>query len=104
MQLDTQANVVQALQSHRVDGAAVDLSTVRWMVKQDPTKYADSGMHWQHQLYGAAMRQGDLDWLQFVNTVFNVAMFGNDTAVYDAAFKEFFGEEPPARHPGFPMI
>ncbi|MEO9191722.1 MAG: transporter substrate-binding domain-containing protein [Acetobacteraceae bacterium] len=104
MQLDTQANVVQALESHRVDAAAVDLSTVRWMVKQDPNKYADSGKHWQHQLYGAAMRQGDLDWLQFVDTVFEVAMFGNDTDAYDAAFEKFFGETPPQRKPGFPMI
>jgi polar amino acid transport system substrate-binding protein len=31
-------------------------------------------------------------------------MFGNDTAEYDAAFQEFFGSKPPARHPGFPMI
>lgn len=104
MQLDTQANVVQALQSRRADAAAVDLSTVRWMVKQDPNRYADSGKHWQHQLYGAAMRQGDLDWMRFVDTVFNVAMFGNDTATYDAAFEKFFGETPPERHPGFPMI
>ncbi|HTU56429.1 MAG TPA: transporter substrate-binding domain-containing protein [Acetobacteraceae bacterium] len=104
MQLDTQANVIQALESHRVDAAAVDLSTVKWMVRQDPHRYADPGVHWQHQLYGAAVRQSDFDWLQFVNTTFNVAMFGNDTAEYDAAFKEFFGDTPPPRHPGFPMI
>lgn len=104
MQLDTQANVVQALESHRVDAAAVDLSTVRWMVRQNPSRYADSGKHWQNQLYGAAVRQGDLDWLQFVNTVFNVAMFGNDSETYDAAFEKFFGERPPPRKPGFPMI
>ncbi|TIU14461.1 MAG: ABC transporter substrate-binding protein, partial [Mesorhizobium sp.] len=30
MQIDTQANVLQALESKRVDGAAVDLSTVLW--------------------------------------------------------------------------
>jgi polar amino acid transport system substrate-binding protein len=29
---DTQANVIQALDSKRVDAAAVDLSTVRWLV------------------------------------------------------------------------
>jgi polar amino acid transport system substrate-binding protein len=104
MQLDTQANVVQALESHRVDAAAVDLSTVRWMVRQNPSRYADSGKHWQNQLYGAAVRQGDPDWLQFVNTVFNVAMFGNDSETYDAAFEKFFGERPPPRKPGFPMI
>lgn len=104
MQLDTQANVVQALESHRVEAAAVDLSTVRWMVKQAPNRYADSGKHWQHQLYSAALRQGDPDWLQYVNTVFDVAMFGNDTDEYDKPFEEFFGETPPPRHPGFPMI
>lgn len=104
MQLDTQANVVQALQSRRVDAAAVDLSTVRWMVRQNPDRYVDTGLHWQNQLYGAALRQGDPDWLQFVNTVFNIAMFGNNSAVYDAAFQEYFGETPPPRKTGFPSI
>src|SRR5580693_107845 len=94
MQLDTQANVVQALQSHRVDGAAVDLSTVRWMVKQDPTKYADAGKTWRSMLYGAALPQGDLDWLTYVNQVFNCAMFGHENEIFDKAFKDYFGEVP----------
>ena len=104
MQLDTQANVVQALESRRADAAAVDLSTVRWMVARNPGKYADAGKAWSSQLYGAAMRQGDLDWLQFVNTVFSVAMYGHQTQIYDAAFKDFFGLEPPTRKPGFPNV
>jgi polar amino acid transport system substrate-binding protein len=104
MQLDTQANVVQALQSRRVDAAAVDLSTVRWMVKQNPDRYVDAGLHWQNQLYGAGMRQGDPDWLQFVNTVFDIAMFGSNSKMYDAYFQEYFGEPPPPRRTGFPMI
>lgn len=104
MSLDTQANVVQALESRRVDAAAVDLSTVRWMVKQNPARYVDTGLHWQNQLYGAAMRQGDPDWLQFVNTVFQIAMFGSNSALYDAAFREYFGEAPPPRRTGFPAI
>lgn len=103
MSLDTQANVVQALESRRVDAAAVDLSTVRWMVKQNPARYVDTGLHWQNQLYGAAMRQGDPDWLHFVNTVFQIAMFGSNSALYDAAFREYFGEAPPPRRTGFPM-
>ncbi len=103
MQLDTQANVVQALESRRVDAAAVDLSTVRWMVKQNPDRYVDTGLHWQNQLYGAAMRQGDPDWLHFVNTVFEIAMFGNNSKEYDAAFQTYFGETPPPRKTGFPM-
>ena len=104
MHVDTQANVVQALDSKRVDAAAVDLSTVRWMVARTPDRYADSGKSWQNQLYGAGVKQGDLDWLTFVNTCFNVAMHGNDSAVYDKAFKEYFGVDLPARQTGFPSI
>jgi polar amino acid transport system substrate-binding protein len=104
MQLDTQANVMQALTAGRVDVAVVDASTVKWLVKRDPKTYADPGHAYETQLYGAAVRQGDPDWLQWVNTCFTVAMFGNDTAIYDAAFEEFFGEKRPEFKPGFPYI
>ena len=104
LQVDTQANVVQALESKRADAAAVDLSTVRWMVAKNPNRYADAGKSWQNQLYGAGLKQGDLDWLTFVNTCFDVAMFGNNSDVYDAAFKEYFGVTLPARTTGFPGI
>ncbi len=104
LQVDTQANVVQALESKRADAAAVDLSTVRWMVARNPSRYADAGKSWQNQLYGAGVRQGDLDWLTFVDTCFNVAMFGNNSDVYDAAFKEYFGVTLPPRATGFPTI
>ena len=104
MQIDTQANVLQALESKRVDAAAVDLSTVRWLASRNPDKYFDAGKSWFSMLYGAALRQGDLDWLTFVNTTFATAMFGHETALYDAAVKDYFGLEPPARHPGFPVI
>lgn len=104
MQIDTQANVIQALDSRRVDAAAVDLSTVRWLVARNPTRYADPGLKWYSMLYSAAMRQGDPDWLNFVNTTFNVAMHGHQNDIYDGAFKEFFGLDPIARQPGFPAI
>ena len=104
MQIDTQANVLQALESKRVDAAAVDLSTVRWLASRNPDKYFDAGKSWYSMLYGAALRQGDLDWLTFVNQTFTIAMFGHENALYDAAFKDYFGQEPPARHPGFPAI
>ena len=104
MQIDTQANVLQALEAKRVDAAAVDLSTVRWLASRNPDKYFDAGKSWYSMLYGAALRQGDLDWLTYVNQTFTIAMFGHETALYDAAFKDYFGLEPPARHPGFPVI
>ena len=40
--------------------------------QRKPDKYVDAGIHWHTMLYGAAMRQGDLDWLHFVNTTLNV--------------------------------
>ena len=104
MQIDTQANVILALDSKRVDAAAVDLSTVRWMVKQTPDRYADSGKKWFSMLYSAALKQGDQDWLNFVNTAFDVAMYGHQNELYDKAFADFFGLNPPARSPGFPSI
>jgi polar amino acid transport system substrate-binding protein len=102
VQIDTQANVIQALESKRVDAAAVDLSTVRWLVARNPERYADSGKKWYSMLYGAAVRQGDPDWLNFVNTTFNVAMYGHQNDLYDKAFKEYFGLDAPTRTPGFP--
>jgi polar amino acid transport system substrate-binding protein len=102
--IDTQANVIQALDSNRVDAAAVDLSTVRWLVKRDPDRYYDSGKRWFSMLYSAAVRQGDLDWLHFVDTTFDAAIFGHQNALYDAAFVDYFGEEIPARKTGFPPI
>ena len=102
-QLDTQANVIQALESHRVDAAAVDLSTVRWMVARTPDKYADAGKWWRTMLYGAALPQGDLDWLTFVDQCFTCAMFGHENELYYPAFKKYFGQDVPAHTPGLPV-
>jgi polar amino acid transport system substrate-binding protein len=55
-------------------------------------------------LYGAAMRQGDLDWSRFVDTCLNVNMHGHQTDLYDKALDDFFGAKPPRRTPGFPNI
>jgi polar amino acid transport system substrate-binding protein len=105
LQLDSQANVFQAVTAGRADCGVVDASTVKWLVKKDPNAYADPGYAYQSQLYGAAVLQGDPDWLQWVNTCFTVGMYGHQTDIYDAAFMEFFGEKvPPIRKPGFPYV
>jgi polar amino acid transport system substrate-binding protein len=104
LQLDTQANVMQAVQAGRADVGVVDASTVKWLVARNPGAYTDPGHAYGAQLYSAAMRQGDLDWLQYVNTCFNVAMHGNEPEIYTAAFQQFFGEKPPEQKPGFPPI
>ena len=104
LQIDSQANVIQALEAGRADAAAVDLSTVWWMVKRTPDKYADAGKKWFSMLYAAAVRQGDHDWLKFIDTTWNVAMFGHQNEIFDKAFFDFFGLQPPVREPGFPKI
>ena len=58
MQLDTQANVIQALESGRVDVAVVDLSTVRWLVKRGADKYVDAGHSYHSMLYGGGHAPG----------------------------------------------
>jgi polar amino acid transport system substrate-binding protein len=104
MQLDTQANAIQAVDSGRADAAAIDLSTVRWLVKRNPNAYLDSGYSYYPQIYSAAVRHGDPDWLNWVNTAFTVAMFATEGEIYDKAFDDYFGLKPPARKPGFPPI
>jgi polar amino acid transport system substrate-binding protein len=102
MQLDTTANSMQAVTAGRADVVIVDASTAKWLAKRNPGDYRDSGFSWGASLYSAALRQGDPDWLQWVDTCFNVAMHGDDFAVYSAAYEEFFGEKPPVQHPGYP--
>jgi polar amino acid transport system substrate-binding protein len=104
LQLDTQANVFQAITAGRADVAVVDASTVKWLVKRNPGIYTDPGYAYEAQLYSAAMRQGDFDWVHWVDTCFNVAMHGNQPEIYTAAFQEFFGDKPPVQKPGFPPI
>jgi polar amino acid transport system substrate-binding protein len=104
MQLDTQANAIQALDSGRADTAVIDLSTVRWLVKRTPNAYLDSGFSYWPQIYSAAVRQGDPDWLYWVNTTFTVAMFATEGEIYDKGLDDFFGLKPPVRKPGFPPI
>jgi polar amino acid transport system substrate-binding protein len=104
MQLDSQANAMQAVTSGRADVGVVDASTVKWLAKRNPGDYADPGYAYEAQLYSAAVRQGDPDWLHWINTCFDVAMHGHQPEIYTAAFVEFFGEKPPVQKPGFPPI
>jgi len=104
LQLDTQANCFQAITANRADVAVVDASTVKWLVKKNAGVYTNPGYAYEAQLYSAAMRQSDFDWLQWVNTCFDVAMHGHQPEIYTAAFEEFFGEKPPPQVPGFPPI
>jgi polar amino acid transport system substrate-binding protein len=104
LQLDTLGNVIQALESRRADAASVTSSAVRWLSRRSPDRYADSGKTWYSQLYAAAVAQGDADWLNYVNTAFDVAIFGHQTEIYEGALRSFFGMQLPERQPGLPPI
>jgi polar amino acid transport system substrate-binding protein len=102
-QLDSQASCILALDAGRVEAAAVDDSTCRWLFAQNPTKYKVGNQAWDSQTYSAAVRPGDPRWLNWLNTALHEAMVGLDWPTYAAAFKTYFGanlEEPPS---GFPV-
>jgi polar amino acid transport system substrate-binding protein len=103
LQLDSQANVVQAIAAGRADAAAIDQSTVSWLVVQQRGQYKDSGYGWYPQSYGAAVRPGDPVWLNFVNTVFKEAMAGVEFPSYAASFKKWFGVDLASPPLGFPV-
>jgi len=103
LQFDSQANVIQALDSGRVDAAAIDESTVRWLVAQSPETYKAGNYGWSPQSYSAAVRPGDPIWLNFINTTLHEAMTGVEFATYAAAFKTFFGVDLAPPPVGFPV-
>ncbi len=103
LQLDSQANVMQAADSGRVDAAAVDQSTVRWLFVKQPGKYTDMGYGWYPQTYAAAVKPGDATWLNFLNTVLHEAMTGVDFLAFAAAFKTYFAQDLPTPTIGFPL-
>jgi polar amino acid transport system substrate-binding protein len=103
LQLDSQANVIQALDSGRANAAAIDESTVRWLVRQAPDTYKAGNYGWSPQTYSAAVRPGDSIWLNFLNQTLHEAMTGVEFAAYAAAFSTFFGVELAPPPVGFPV-
>lgn len=102
-QLDSQANVIQALVSGRVDAADVDASTVAWLSKQQPNEFLGVGPKYYPQTYAAAVLPGDPIWLNFINTTFHEAMTGINFPTYSAAFEQYFGGRLATPTVGFPM-
>lgn len=103
VQLDSQANVIQAVDSNRVDAGAVDQSTVRWLTIRFADKYKDSGKGWFPMLYAAAVKPGDAIWLAFVNTVLADAMGGLGWKNYKQEYAKYFGLNLPDPPIGFPI-
>lgn len=90
-QYESQDATVQALNSGRVDVAAIDSSNVRWLMKQEPEHYADAGYTWAPNSFACAVRKGDQIWLNFVNTTLHEMMTGFEFDYYSASFEKWFG-------------
>jgi polar amino acid transport system substrate-binding protein len=103
MQFDSVANAVLALDSGRVEAAAIDDSTVRWLARESPDKYKSGNYGWSPQTYAAAVRQADPVWLHFVNTVLHEAMTGVEFDAYASGFEKFFGVKLAPPPVGFPV-
>lgn len=93
----------QALSSGQADAAATDQSSVKWLIVQQPGLYIDAGYGWNPQSYSCAVKRGDQQWLNFVNTVLHEAMTGVDFPTYAASFKKWFGVDLKSPAIGFPV-
>ncbi len=102
-QLDSQAATLEALKAGRVDAAASDKSTGRWLTVNNADTYKVIPEGWDSQTYAGAVKPGDQIWLNYINTVLHEAMTGLDFPLFQAAFKTYFGEDLPNPALGFPM-
>lgn len=93
---------LQAMNAGRADAFIYDQSAARWQMAQFPGRYKDAGYGWMPNSYAAATRQGDQDWLNYVNTVLHEAMRGVDFVSYAESFKKWFGEEIEPPRVGYP--
>lgn len=102
-QYDSVDLIYQALGSGRADAVATDQSSIAWYLVQNPGRYVDAGYSWNPQTYACAVKRGDQDWLNFVNTALHEAMTGVEFATYAQSFKTWFGVDLPQPKTGFPI-
>jgi polar amino acid transport system substrate-binding protein len=103
-QVDTQANVIQALDAGHADAAYMSVSQVQWLRVQRPDRYFDSGASFRPNYFSVALRQSDLDWLVYVNMALTNTMWGSHSKVFDDAYEKYLGLAPPDRKAGFPYF
>ena len=70
-----------------------------------PDKYADAGYSWNSMLYAAALRQGDLDWLQLrQHDLRRRDVRPPERDLRQGRATDFFGLQPPVREFGLPKF
>jgi polar amino acid transport system substrate-binding protein len=101
-QFDSNANTILELDAGRVDASLADFSTAQWFSAQSPDQYKYVPDAWGTHSYVAAVKPGDQTWLNFVNSVFHVAITGLDFEMYRSAFERYFGQAIELPPPGYP--
>ena len=101
-QYDSVDLMYQAVNSGRADAAATDQSSVKYLMVQNAGRYRSPAYAWSPQTYACAVKRGDQDWLNFVNTTLHEAMTGVEFPTYAASFKQWFGVDLPSPAIGFP--
>ncbi|NUU35089.1 transporter substrate-binding domain-containing protein [Pseudomonas sp. C2B4] len=102
-QYDSVDLMYQAVNSGRADAAATDQSSVKYLMVQNAGRYRSPAYAWSPQTYACAVKRGDQDWLNFVNTTLHEAMTGVEFPTYAASFKQWFGVDLPSPKIGFPI-
>ncbi|MCE6976877.1 transporter substrate-binding domain-containing protein [Pseudomonas frederiksbergensis] len=102
-QYDSVDLMYQAVNSGRADAAATDQSSVKYLMVQNAGRYRSPAYAWSPQTYACAVKRGDQDWLNFVNTVLHEAMTGVEFPTYATSFKQWFGVDLPTPTIGFPV-
>ncbi|ARU86749.1 transporter substrate-binding domain-containing protein [Pseudomonas sp. M30-35] len=102
-QYDSVDLMYQAVNSGRADAAATDQSSVKYLIVQNPGRYRSPAYAWSPQTYACAVKRGDQDWLNFINTVLHEGMTGVEFPTYSASFKQWFGVDLPPPAIGFPV-
>ncbi|KIH83682.1 transporter substrate-binding domain-containing protein [Pseudomonas batumici] len=102
-QYDSVDLMYQAMSTGRADAAATDQSSVKYLMVQKPGMYRSPAFAWSPQTYACAVKRGDQDWLNFVNTALHESMTGVEFPTYAASFKKWFGVDLPSPEIGFPV-
>ncbi|WP_460141706.1 transporter substrate-binding domain-containing protein [Pseudomonas sp. S2_E01] len=102
-QYDSVDLMYQAVNSGRADAAATDQSSVKYLMVQNAGRYRSPAYAWSPQTYACAVKRGDQDWLNFVNTALHEAMTGVEFPMYAESFKKWFGVDLPTPAIGFPV-
>jgi aspartate/glutamate/glutamine transport system substrate-binding protein len=69
VQIETHAEILQALQTKRIDGVVTDETNLQSMGKHDPNLVVAVPPFEPYSKYGAAMKQGRPEFVKFVNGV-----------------------------------